>query len=196
MRQREVLSLWCVWWRCAHAGGRRCAARRREGPEAGRAVCVRSVYVREAAHVRLGATMASELAEKRRAIAWVELSDGRDVDSSDPGSEESLHFSYVKGRCVSRFQRDFQESRDFPRKGTKRAASARAEPRGAAVRRRSFVAQLGMLGRRLTAGGWVGGPTISGGRDFVPMPILVRGFTRVPPLAHAGGSTAGWANHR
>ena len=45
------------------------------------------------AHVRLGATMASEFAEKRRAIAWVGLSDGRDVDSSDPGSEESLHFS-------------------------------------------------------------------------------------------------------
>ena len=54
---------------------------------------MRSGYMCEAAHVRLGATMASEFAEKRRAIAWVGLSDGRDVDSSDPGSEESLHFS-------------------------------------------------------------------------------------------------------
>ena len=47
---------------------RRCAAWWRDGPEAARACCARRVGVCEAAHVRLGATMAIEFAERRNAI--------------------------------------------------------------------------------------------------------------------------------
>ena len=55
-----------VWWR--------------DGPEATRACCARRVCVREAAHVRLGATMAIELAEKRKAIVCVSRGGLRAVD--------------------------------------------------------------------------------------------------------------------
>ena len=60
----------CVCAGIAHAGASG-VRRGGGGPEAEHAGCARRGCVREAAHVRLGATMASELAEKRSAIAWM-----------------------------------------------------------------------------------------------------------------------------
>ncbi len=60
----------CVAARMAAAA---CVVWWREWREAAHACCARRVCVREAAHVRLGATMAIELAEKRNAIVCVEV---------------------------------------------------------------------------------------------------------------------------
>ena len=66
----------CVCAGIAHAGA---SSVRRGGAEGQKQGVQAARGVREAAHVRLGATMASELAEKRSAIAWVGSSAGRDV---------------------------------------------------------------------------------------------------------------------
>ena len=66
-RRREAVK---VVWRHAKPW-QRCAVWWRDGPEAARACNARRVCVHEAAHVRLGATMAIELAEKRKAIVCV-----------------------------------------------------------------------------------------------------------------------------
>ena len=56
----------------------------------------RGVSVREAAHVRLGATMASELAEKRSAIAWMGWVDhGRVVKGHFADTEGKLPLIFI-----------------------------------------------------------------------------------------------------
>ena len=85
----------CARW------GKRCAAWWRGGPDAGRAGCARRACVREAAHVRLGATMASELAEKRSAIAWMGWVDhGRDVKGHFADTDGKLPLIFIWKRSA------------------------------------------------------------------------------------------------
>ena len=83
-----------VAWRHAWPW-RRCATWWRDGPDAARACCAWRACVREAAHVRLGATMAIELAEKRNAIVCVGVVAWKVKDGWDRGKcpdASSRHF--------------------------------------------------------------------------------------------------------
>ena len=85
-----------VAWRHAWPW-RRCATWWRDGPDAARACCAWRACVREAAHVRLGATMAIELAEKRNAIVCVGVVAWK-VDGWD------------RGKCPDASSRHFRKS--------------------------------------------------------------------------------------
>ena len=140
----------CVCAGIAHAvasGVRRGGA---EGQTQG-VQAARGVRVREAAHVRLGATMASELAEKRSAIAWMGWVDhGRVVKGhfADTDVETSADFHLENERHLSRFQRDFIERRAL-REDLERAAFVDAH----AARRRSRPTSQS-FGMPCAATGW------------------------------------------
>ena len=154
--------------------------------------------VGEAAHVRLGATMASELAEKRSAIAVDGLGRSRsgcEGHFADTDKETSADFHLEKERGLSRFQRDFIERRAFQKSRNERPSSTRLTrtQHGGA---RSAVPPPS-FGMPCAATGWaddIVDAFFAFPSDAEPHAIAPAS-SFLPPLAHAGG-TAGWADHR
>ena len=141
----------CARWRPAVCGTVARRARSRA------CSCARRVCVRDAAHVRLGATMASELAEKRSAICvgWVDRRSGCEGTLPGPDRETSADFS-CKRSAVSA---DFSET---SKKGGLRERSQgrrrrRTQRGGAAVP----PVVVGMVRGSAGAATVLDGPTIS-----------------------------------